>query len=439
MSGSFALVKSVYQNAVVGAGEGSEFTLNSGIDNSQVKADFNYLGVADHSIDFGTGVSHYRIQPGDLKPEPGAGLNPRTLRHDRGIENYVYANDEIKLSDRVSFSAGLRYSFFVKPGPETVYTYESGKPRSVNTIIDTAFYGKGDISKVYHGLEPRGSVKISINKYSSVKLGYGRTRQYLQLISNTAGITPVDIWKLSNTYLKPQLSDQYSIGYFFLRPDNAYEFSWEVYYKDLKNQIDYKDGAQILLNPTLEADLLFGSGSAYGSEWLLKKNNGRITGWVSLSYARSFRTIQGNTQEETINNGLKYPGNFDKPVNLNVFMNLELDNPQWTFSANFNYSTGRPVTAADSWYLYYGQIFSNYKGRNQERIPDYHRLDLALNFNSKPSNGVETLWSFSVYNAYFRKNPYSTLFKHYYGKPPGAYKLSVIGTIVPSLSFNIKF
>jgi hypothetical protein len=170
-----------------------------------------------------------------------------------------------------------------------------------------------------------------------------------------------------------------------------------------------------------------------------KKNDGRLNGWLSLSYSRSLRLIEGTTREETINNGLSYPSNYDKPVNLNLFLNYQLNNSNWTFSTNFNYSSGRPITAADSWYVYYGQIFSNYHGRNQERMPDYHRLDLSLNYQSPSTKNINDSWSFSIYNLYFRRNAYSTLFKHYHGSPPGAYKLSVIGTTVPSVTYKIEF
>jgi outer membrane receptor protein involved in Fe transport len=383
-------------------------------------------------------MADYRIQPGKLSIYGTSSFNPTELQQDHGTEYFAYINDEIVLSEKLSVAAGLRYAYFVKKGPADTYIYEEGRPRSETSITDTLFYGKGDVAQTYHGLEPRASVKYSLTPTSSVKAGYSRTRQYIQIISNTATITPVDVWRLSNRYIQPQIADQFSVGYFSITPNNAYELSWEVYYKKLMHQVDYKDGATILLNPTLEADLLFGSGTAYGSEWLIKKNVGKLNGWVSFTYARSFRTIAGSTEEETINNGVQYPSNYDKPFNLNIFTNYQLST-RWTFSANFNYSTGRPITASDSWFRYFNTIFSNYQGRNQQRMPDYHRLDLSLNFNAPPEKKVQTSWSVSVYNLYLWNNAYSTLFKHYYGSPVGAYKLAIIGIAVPSVSFNIKF
>lgn len=428
----------MYDNNVNGIAVGEEFNLHSGINFTQLKADVNYLGFSGQLMDAGAGVADYRIQPGKLSTYGTSSFNPIELQQDNGTEYFAYINDEIALSEKLSVAAGLRYAYYVKKGSADIYVYEEGRPRSETSVTDTLSYGRGDVAQTYQGLEPRASVKYSLTPTSAIKAGYSRTRQYVQIVSNTATITPVDVWKLSNSYIKPQIADQFSVGYFSLTTNNAYEFSWEVYYKKLSSQIDYKDGATILLNPTLEADLLFGSGTAYGSEWLIKKNAGKFNGWLSLTYSRSFRTIAGSTQEETINNGIQYPSNYDKPLNLNIFTNYQI-NTRWTFSANFNYNTGRPITASDSWFRYLNTIFSNYKGRNQQRMPDYHRLDLSFNFNAPPDKKIQTSWSISVYNLYLWNNAYSTLFKHYYGSPVGAYKLSIIGVAVPSASFNIKF
>jgi len=438
LSSTITAAKSIYDNNIEGIAIGEEFNLNSGIDFTQLKADFGYFGLNGHLVDFGAGVSDYNIQPGQLEPYGTSALAPKTLQKDKGTEYHIYANDEIKVNEKLSVSVGLRYSYFAKRGPADVYLYESGKPRSETSIIDTLAYGAGKIVQSYQGLEPRASVKYSLDDDKSLKASYSRTRQYIQLVSNTAAITPVDVWKLSNTYLKPQIADQVSAGYFYVKPDNAYEFSWEVYYKLLTNQLDYKDGAVLLLNPALEADLLYGDGFAYGSEWLLKKNTGRLNGWVSLTYSKSIRKIEGETPQETINNGDKYPSDYDKPLNLNIFGNYQLT-PKWTCSGNFTYTTGRPITASDSWYRYYDQTFANYAGRNQARMPDYHRLDVSLNYDFNEGKKVAYSGSISVYNLYGRKNAYSAFFQHYYGSPPGAFKLAIIGAPIPSVNLNIKF
>lgn len=437
-TGIATVVKSNYVNKVEGIAVGEEFALNSGIDLTQLKLDFGYFGLDKHQLDFGADASLYDIQPGELVPYGSSSLNPRQLESDKGYETSVYLNDEMTLTDRLSMSVGLRFSRFAKIGPSVTYVYAEGRPKSDVNIVDTLSYGAGNVVQTYAGLEPRASFKYSLTDNTSLKAGYSRTRQYIQLISNTAAITPVDVWKLSNKHIQPQVADQVSLGYFYSDPESWYDFSWEVYYKKLYNQIDYKDGATLLLNPTLESDLLFGDGEAYGSEWMLKKNQGRLTGWVSLTYSRSFRTIVGKTEAETINGGKAYPSNYDKPINLNVFADYHLW-PKWKVTANFTYTTGRPVTAADSWYWYQGQIFANYVGRNQQRMPDYHRLDVSLNREIIKRGKAEYSGSFSIYNLYGRKNAYSMLYQHHYGEAPGAYKLAVIGAPIPSINFNVKF
>lgn len=437
-SGNATLVKSIYKNKVEGLATGEEFELNSGIDLSQVKLDFGYFGMAGHQIDFGGEASLYAIEPGDLVPSGTSSLNPRRLQEDKAYESVLYLNDEITLNDRLSISLGLRFSHFAKIGPAVTYVYAEGEPRSEQAIIDTLHYGAGNIVQTYQGLEPRASIKYSISPSASVKAGYSRTRQYIQLISNTAAITPVDVWKLSNTHIKPQIADQVSLGYFYANTESMYEYSWEVYYKKLYNQVDYKDGATLLLNPALESDLLFGDGFAYGSEWMVKKNQGRLMGWVSVTYSRSMRQIKGATKAETINDGDPYPSNYDKPLNVNVFADYHLW-PNWKFSSTFSFTTGRPVTLADSWYRYQGQIYANYLGRNQERMPHYHRLDVALNREPIKKGRFEYSGGISVYNLYGRRNAYSMLYQHYYGSPPSAYKLSVIGAPIPSVNINVKF
>ncbi|MCX2741329.1 TonB-dependent receptor [Pontibacter anaerobius] len=437
-TGTATLVKSIYKNTVEGIATGEEFKLNSDIDLTQLKVSFGYFGNKNHQLDFGGEASAYAIQPGDLVPYGTSSLSRRTMNVDKGYEAAAFVNDEIKVNNKFSFSVGLRYSHFTKVGPSEIYLYRKDLPKTEKNIQDTVYVSEGSIEQTYQGVEPRLSVKYSVSENASLKAGLSRARQYIQLISNTAAITPVDIWKLSNRYIKPQIADQVSFGYFYLHPDNLYEFSWEVYFKNLYNQIDYKDGAVLLLNPNLNADLLFGEGYAYGSEWFLKKNHGRLTGWISMTGSQALRKIVGATAEETINNGQWYPSNYDKPVSLTVFVNHKTW-LNWNVSANFTYSTGRPITASDTWYRYYDQIFANYVGRNQSRMPDYHRLDLSFNREPLVREKVEYTWGFSIYNLYARKNAYSTLYQHFYGAPPGAYKLSVIGVPIPSVNFNAKF
>ena len=438
LSSNLSVSKSLYRNVTDGITPGKEYRYFTGINYTGIRIDFDYVRKEKQDMEFGSGIENYIIQPGRLVPEDPA-YNPARLQIDRGSELYLYANDQIIINKRISAGIGLRGTYYMNYGPSQTYLYQAGLPKSYLTITDTLYYGKGDVTKSYSGLEPIISFKYSLGETSSLKASYDHTGQYIQIISNTASITPVDVWKLSNRYIKPQTADQLSAGYFYISSLKTYEFSWEIYYKFLHNQVDYKDGALLVLNPLIEPELLFGRGFAYGSEWFLKKNSGPITGWFSLSLSKSYRIIKGSAPEEMINDGKAYPSNFDKPFNFDLFMNYKFPNSRWTFSANANYTTGRPITAADSWFQYAGQIFSNYSGRNQERMPDYQRIDLSLNRDSNPNKKIKTTWGISVYNLFFRKNAYSAFYKHYYGSIPGAYKLAIIGIAVPSVSFGMKF
>jgi outer membrane receptor for ferric coprogen and ferric-rhodotorulic acid len=270
-------------------------------------------------------------------------------------------------------------------------------------------------------------------------------RQYISLISNTAAVTPIDIWKTSNKYIRPQTGDQVIIGYFKNFADNSIETSIEAYYKKTDNLLEYKDGAVLLLNETLEADLLEGRGRAYGLEFQVNKKSGRLTGWTSYAYSRSERQVDGEFPEEQINFGKFYPSNYDKPHNVKIVSNYRITQ-RWSFAANFVYSTGRPFTAPYSKYrIMNGPVtnitVANFSQRNQYRIPDYHRLDISVTLGAghRRNRKWKGSWTFSVYNVYGRRNPYSVFFKHIYGTPPMPYKLSILGVPFPSLTYNFIF
>jgi hypothetical protein len=313
-------------------------------------------------------------------------------------------------------------------------------PREIYTITDTTTYRNGQVAQQYQGFEPRISAKISLNSSSSVKLSYNRMRQYIHLISNTTAAAPTDRWKLSDQYIQPQIGDQVAVGFFKNLFGNAYETSVEVYYKQINNIIDYKDGASLLLNTAIEADLLTGKGKAYGLEAQVKKTVGRLTGWASYTYSRTFIQVDGQYPEERINRGQYYPANFDKPHNLNAVMTFQ-KNRRWNLSANFVYSTGRPVTYPESKYVVGGVSVANYELRNQFRIPDYHRLDVSATVegNHRRNKKWDGSWTFSIYNVYSRKNAYSVFFRATNGATPEAYKLSIFASMFPSISYNFKF
>jgi hypothetical protein len=326
-------------------------------------------------------------------------------------------------------------------GPGTIYQYEQGVPKSVDTQTGSVAFQKGKQIKGYDGWEPRISVRVLANDNSSFKVSYNRMNQYIHLVTNTASVTPIDLWMPSGTYLKPESGDQVSMGYFRNFNANSIETSAEVYYKWIDNLVDYKDGADLFLNPNVETELLQGTGKAYGLELYAKKDLGRVTGWVSYTYSRSLRKIQGPSDVETINNGNYYPSNYDKPHDFKITANYQI-NRRWSMSGNFVFNTGRPATYPKSKYEIDALTIANFGDRNLERIPDYHRLDLAftLKGNHKKNKFWEGSWTFSIYNVYARKNAYSIYFKPLSGsRLPQAYKYSILGTALPSITYNFRF
>lgn len=430
-----------YDYGVEAETEPYSYTLDSEIKYKQIRADLNYEPSVRHKIGLGASSSWYQFSPGTLTP--GSELSSLLHVHmprERSVESALYLDHEYMLSPRVSVSYGLRYSLYYNLGPGDVYVYDPESPRRESTIIDTLSYSNGGVIQQYGNFEPRASLKISLSENSSVKLGYNRMAQYIHLISNTTAASPVDIWKTSNPNLQPQIGDQVALGFFKNLQDNTIELSAEAYYKKLHDLVEYKDGARLLLNSTLDADLLPGEGKAYGLELMMRRKGKKLTGWASYTYSRALRRVNGPTPEERINNGNFFPANFDKPHDLSLVLNQQLTR-LISLSANFTYSTGRPITYPESVSYIDGLLMANYSDRNQHRIPDYHRLDLAFMIdgtNKRNANRVSS-WAFSVYNVYGRKNPYSVFFKPAYGGTiPQAYRLSVIGSAVPAINYNFK-
>lgn len=441
----FAAIYSNYNYRVDNQAEMNAFELNYGIRYRSLKTDFTYFA-QKHQMDFGASIIWYDLQPGSLLPaSERSGINPVLMEKEQSREMAVYFNDEYNISSRISVMFGLRYSLFHNLGPGSVYIYQDNIPKDPLTITDTLNFSDGKIIKSYGGFEPRVSVKLGLGPYSSLKISYNRMRQYISMISNTAAITPIDIWKTSNTYIRPQIGDQFIIGYFQNFLGNSIETSVEAYYKIINNLLEYKDGANLLLNETLEADLLQGKGRAYGIELLAKKKTGRLTGWTSYVYSRSERLVDGEFPEEQINNGKYYPSNYDKPHSVKLVGSYRITQ-RWSFSANFIYGTGRPFTAPYSKYRiqngYLTNItVANFSQRNQFRIQDYHRLDISvtLGVGHKKYRKWKGSWTLSIYNLYGRKNAYSVFFKDEYGVPPMPYRLSVLGVPFPSLTYNFTF
>lgn len=404
-----------------------------------LRAGFNQEKSAHH-LSYGVEALHYRFQPGHLKPtSEESNVKAFAMQKQFSLEMALYGSDEFNLTENLTMEAGLRVPLFLSFGPSTQYRYTSGS-LSQNGIVDTVKYNSGQIAKAYTGIEPRLSLRLAVSETSSFKLGFNRIFQYLHLVTNTTAVTPVDIWQPSNYYFKPQRADQLSLGYVKESKDKAISASLEAFYKINTNVLDFKDGAQLTLNDHLETELLQGKGTSYGIETFVTKNSGRLTGSLNYTYSRAFREISGPTSSEQINWGKRYAANFDQPHIANFSWKYNLTR-RYFFTGYFTYHTGRPVTIPQSAFAVENLYVAYFSGRNQYRIPDYHRLDLAfvVEGSHRKNKHVQGYWVFSLYNVYGRRNPYAVFFKTTTQGVPKPYQLSIVGTVLPSISYNLKF
>lgn len=429
-----------YGYEVIDSNPATGFNLSYKISYPSVKADLHYH-LGRHKINIGGQALYYGFNPGTLMPI-SAQSNIKTIQieNQQSLESAVYLSDNYSISEKINIEAGLRFSMFSSLGPGTVNNYKAGLPLELPTLTSTTFYKTGENIKSYNGMEPRISFRYTLSPTSSVKLGYNRIYQYLHLVTNTTAITPIDIWQPSGYYFKPQVADQLSFGYFRTTKKKVYDMFIEFYQKKIDNIIDFKDGARLILNQQIETDLLQGQGNAYGVETQIAKSLGRLTGSISYTYSRSLRTIKGSTASESINNGKEYPSNFDQPHIVNISWKYNISR-RYFFTGNFTYRTGRPVTTPLSGFTIDNISVSNFSERNQYRIPDYHRLDLALVLegNHKRKKIFDGTWTLSFFNVYGRKNPFTIFFREASNGTLVPYQLSIIGTILPSLTYSVKF
>jgi hypothetical protein len=423
------------------------YNINSSITYQNIKWDFSWVPVEDHSIDFGLNGVLYAIKPGKLNPFGiESEIESLTMNQEKAGEYAFYITDNAKLFPELTIDFGLRFTLYTYLGPSTVYSFRADLPRSRQTIIDSTSYNNNELVCAYSGLEPRISLRFGISDNKSVKLSYNRIHQYINLISNTAIMTPSDVWKLSSPNLKPLRCDHLAVGYFQNFKNNSIESSIELYYKSLKNAIDYKNGAKILLNPDLEADILNVNGINFGVELYVRKNSGAVTGWISYTYSRSLQKTTGTFDIEKINNNQLFPSNFDRPNNLIINLNYHLSK-RWRFGGIFTYSTGRPVTLPEYKFDYQGFQLLYYSDRNKYRLPDYHRLDISITYEKslKIKKKWKSSWTFSVVNLYGIKNAYSVFYKKeehmvsYQYRLYDTYMLYIIGRPFPILTYNFSF
>jgi len=424
-----------------------DYTLKSNIQYGSLKYAMSFYPTDRQRINAGFQAIGYYINPGEILPtQTTSNVLQASLRKEQSAELALFADEDFDLSEKLSFNLGLRYTKFNNFGPGLVYNYASDLPKSQSTIIDSTTYKSGDIIKSYQGLEPRFAVKYNLENGGSLRLSYQRIHQFVNQISNTAVISPADYWKSADQNLAPLINDQIAFGFFKNTKKGKYETSAEVYYKKLQNLIEYKNGAQLLMNNHIETDLLMANGYSYGIELYAKKNEGRLNGWLSYTYSRTFRKGESQFSSENINGGKYYPSVYDKPHDLSAVMNYKISR-RWRFSGNFVLSSGRPITLPEQKYSYGGNQVVIYSDRNKYRMPPYHRMDVSITLdeNLRVKRMWKGSWTFSIYNLYGRKNPYSVFYRKEASIQStdktqySIYKLSIIGVPVPSITYNFKF
>lgn len=427
------------------------FDWNSGIKNYNIKYDFKHYLTDKIKLNYGANAIYYDFNPGTIEPSRvDSGINFKQLEKKYAFEPSLYVDAEQKVTDKLSMNYGLRYSMFYRLGSSTVNLYANNQAVTFDndlkiyekgTPIGTEFYSKNKTIASFDNFEPRFSMAYELDENQSVKASYNRMVQYLQLISNTASPTPLDVWTPSDNYIKPQIADQVALGYFKNFKEDNYSLEAETFYKTIKNRIDYIDGADLIANEALEQVILNGEMRSYGLELLLRKNTGKFTGWIAYTLSKSEQKTPGRTANETgINNGKWYRSAYDKTHNLAITSSYKL-NKKWNFGANFTLQTGQPVTYPNGQYTYLGITVPSYGTRNENNLPLYHHLDISATLTPKSSQTKKWKgeWVFSIYNLYGRKNAASISFRQNQDSGANeAIKLSIFG-MVPAVSYNFKF
>lgn len=424
---------------------------DSGIKNYNIKYDFKHYISDRYKMTYGLNAVYYDFNPGTVSPTgASSGINREQLDKKYALEPALYVDAEQEITDKLSINYGFRYSMFYRMGQQdmNIYAnneavtfnpelqiYEKGKP------IGTEHFGSGKTIASFNNLEPRLAVSYQLDDNQSIKASYNRMSQYIHLVSNTASPTPLDVWAPSDNFIKPQLLDQVALGYFRNFHNDDYTLETEIYYKKVKNRIDYIDGADLIANKAIEQVILNGRSRSYGLEVLLRKNSGKLNGWVSYTLSRSEQQTPGRTALETgINNGKWYSTGYDKTHNLAVTASYKLTE-KWSFGSTFALQSGQPVTYPNGQYEYGGVIVPSYGARNEDRLPAYHHLDVSATYIPKPDKkkGWQGEWVFSIYNLYNRMNSASMTFRQ--NEDTGrneAVRLSIFG-FIPSVTYNFKF
>jgi hypothetical protein len=430
-------------NYVFKAKFGSQtYEAGSDIRDVNLKNDYQYFANNKNTISFGWNIIHHTFRPGELKVDDVI-IPDNTLEKRYSLESAIYIANEQKIGDQLILKYGLRYSNFTQIGPGNIYTYDND-----GNITNIKEYDNWEAVASYNGLAPRFSSTFILNEFSSVKASYARTYQYLHLLSNSTSSTPTDVWLPSSNNIKPEIADQIALGYFRNFKRNRYEFSAEIYYKNIQNAIDYRVGSEVQFNPTVEGDLLYGDGRAYGLELLFKKRKGRFTGWVSYTLARTEKRF------DEIDGGVYFPTRQDRTHDISIVGMFDLTE-QLNFAVTWVYYTGNAVTFPSGKYMIDGNIINLYTERNGYRMPDYHRLDIGVTYHlkeykyrinkttgdkEKVRRKVQSSWNFSLYNAYGRENAYSISFRQSESDPTKTEAVQIaLFKFVPSVTWNFNF
>ncbi len=426
----------------------TDFMLKSDVRYGNLKYALSIYPNEKHRISTGFQSAGYLINPGEIAPTQSiSGVIAKSMPTDQSAEVALFADDDFDLSNKLAFNVGLRYAWFAKFGSGMVYQYAPGQPMSMETITDSINYKAGAIMKKYNGFEPRLSMKYTLLNGGSMRFSYQRIHQFYSQISNNAVISPADYWKSADQYLAPLINDQIAVGYFKNSANGKFETSVEVYYKNLQNLMEYKNGAILVMNSHVETDLMTSKGYSYGIELLAKKTSGRLNGWLSYTYSRTMRKGESEFPEELINGGAYYPSVYDKPHDLSAVMNYKISR-RWRFSGNFVFSSGRPITLPEQKYMFSGSQVVVFSERNKYRMPSYHRMDISITLdqNLRSKHMWKGSWTFAIYNVYGRDNTYSVFYRK--GEQSGygtnesqynIYRMSIIGMPVPSVTYNFKF
>ncbi len=415
----------------------TQFDWSSKIADYNFKEDITWFANPKNRINIGLNVIYHHFEPGKIEAGEESFYSNLELTHYNGIETALYLSNEQKIGNRITMKYGLRYSLFQQVGEGAVREYVDPENPDSDEVVSVKEYDQWELIGPFKGhFEPRLGIKYTLGKHSSVKASYNRMVQNLHLISNTNSPTPLDIWLPTSTYIEPLIADQVALGYFRNFMNNAIETSVEVYYKDMNNVLDYKDGAELFLKEDLETELLTGEGYAYGLEILVKKQQGNLTGWIGYTLAKSMRKVPG------INDGEEYPSSYDRTHDVSAVLTYAVGS-QWTLAASWVYATGNPTSYPASKYNVQGNSLYYYTSRNSNRIPDYHRLDLSATYDFKKNDHRRYKQSLNIsfYNVYMRKNAYSVTFRQNDDNPniSEAVQVSIIGTIIPSVTYNFSF